>query len=80
MFGKNKPQSRIDSLIGAATRIEGNIVFNGGLRVDGCVRGNVQALPDQPATLVVSDQAPLDHRTLVHLDGLVVDISADLRA
>ncbi len=60
MFGKNKPQSRIDSLIGAATRIEGNIVFNGGLRVDGSVRGNVQAVPDQSATLVVSEQARIE--------------------
>ncbi len=30
MFNKaSKPQSRIDSLIGATTRIEGNVVFSG---------------------------------------------------
>ncbi len=41
MFGKqNKPQNRIDSLIGATTRIEGNVFFSGGLRVDGMIRGN----------------------------------------
>ena len=43
-FGKaqgNKPQNKIDSLIGAGTRVEGNIVFTGGLRVDGEIRGNV---------------------------------------
>ena len=56
----SKPQSRIDSLIGATTRIEGNIVFSGGLRVDGMVRGNVAALPDQPGTLVVSADARID--------------------
>jgi cytoskeletal protein CcmA (bactofilin family) len=56
----SKPQSRIDSLIGATTRIEGNIVFSGGLRVDGMVRGNVAALPDQPGTLVVSSDARID--------------------
>ena len=55
-----KPQSRIDSLIGATTRIEGNVFFSGGLRVDGAVRGNVAALPDQPGTLVVSEQARID--------------------
>ena len=39
MFNKTvKPQSRIDSLIGATTRIEGNVFFSGGLRVDGAVR------------------------------------------
>jgi len=36
MFDKaSKPQNRIDSLIGATTRIEGNVIFSGGLRVDG---------------------------------------------
>ena len=57
---ESKPQNRIDSLIGATTRIEGNVFFSGGLRVDGAVRGNVAGLPDQPATLVVSEQARID--------------------
>ena len=61
MFSRSsKPQSRIDSLIGATTRIEGNLFFSGGLRVDGAVRGNVAALPDQPGTLVISEQARID--------------------
>jgi cytoskeletal protein CcmA (bactofilin family) len=56
----SKPQSRIDSLIGSTTRIEGNVIFTGGLRVDGMVRGNVSALPEQPGTLVVSSEARID--------------------
>ncbi|MCX7159373.1 MAG: polymer-forming cytoskeletal protein [Proteobacteria bacterium] len=61
MFGKsNKPQSRIDSLIGGTTRIEGNVFFSGGLRVDGVIRGNLSALPDQPGTLVISEHARID--------------------
>ena len=65
MFRKeSKPQNRIDSLIGATTRIEGNVVFSGGLRVDGMVRGNVAALPDQPGTLVVSSDARIDGEVL----------------
>jgi cytoskeletal protein CcmA (bactofilin family) len=61
MFKKaSKPQNRIDSLIGSTTRIEGNVFFSGGLRVDGMVRGNVAALPDQPGTLVVSEDARID--------------------
>lgn len=60
-FGKaNKPQNRIDSLIGATTRIEGNVFFSGGLRVDGAVRGNVVAMPDQAGTLVISADARVD--------------------
>lgn len=61
MFRKeSKPQNRIDSLIGATTRIEGNLFFSGGLRVDGTVRGNVAALPDQLGTLVLSEQARIE--------------------
>ncbi len=62
MFGKkpNKPQNRIDSLIGTGTRIEGNISFAGGLRVDGEIQGNVTAVVDQPSTLVVSERARID--------------------
>ena len=62
MFNKatSKPQNRIDSLIGATTRIEGNVIFSGGLRVDGMVRGNVAALPDQPGTIVLAENARID--------------------
>ena len=62
MFRKkvNKPQNRIDSLIGAGTKIEGYVSFTGGLRVDGEIVGNVTALPDQASTLVVSEHAKID--------------------
>ena len=62
MFGKrsNKPQNRIDSLIGAGTKIEGNISFAGGLRVDGEIQGNVTAVADQASTLVVSEHASIE--------------------
>ncbi|MSP98551.1 MAG: polymer-forming cytoskeletal family protein [Betaproteobacteria bacterium] len=62
MFNKkaSKPQNRIDSLIGAGTRIEGNVLFSGGLRVDGEIIGNVAALPEQPSTLVISEQARVE--------------------
>ena len=57
MFGKrhSKPQNSIDSLIGAETRIDGNLSFSGGLRVDGEVNGNVIATPSKPSTLVLSE-------------------------
>jgi len=67
----NKPQSRIDSLIGVGTRIEGNITFTGGLRVDGEIIGNVTAVPDQPSTLVVSEQARIEGE--IRVSHLVVN-------
>jgi cytoskeletal protein CcmA (bactofilin family) len=77
MFGKKagKPQNQIDSLIGANTHIEGNIIFSGGLRVDGHVRGNVIATNDRPSTLVLSDQAAIEGRIQVShaiINGAVI--------
>lgn len=64
MFGPkgstSKPQNRIDCLIGAGTRVEGNVIFSGGLRVDGQVKGNIIAEDDKPGTLVVSEQAQVE--------------------
>ncbi len=73
MFGRkaSKPQNRIDSLIGAGTRIEGNVTFVGGLRLDGEIKGNVLASGDQPSTLVLSEQARIDGE--IHVSHLVVN-------
>jgi cytoskeletal protein CcmA (bactofilin family) len=64
MFGKKSPagaQARIDSLIGVGTSIEGKIRFSGGLRIDGEVRGSVEAVAGaSSSTLVVSDQARIE--------------------
>jgi len=62
MFGKrhNKPKNRIDSLIGAEIRIDGNVSFSGGLRIDGEVNGNVIAVPGKPSTLVLSEHGRIN--------------------
>jgi cytoskeletal protein CcmA (bactofilin family) len=61
MFDKKAaPQKRIDCLIGAGTTVEGDVTFTGGLRIDGTVRGHVATVDNQPATLVVSEQAKID--------------------
>lgn len=68
MFGKSKnvkPQNRIDSLIGAGTRVEGNIHFSGGLRIDGEVRGSVLVDGDQVGTLVISEHARVEGEVVV---------------
>ena len=57
---KQSPLKRIDSLIGAGTVVQGDVTFNGGLRIDGHVRGNVIAAEGEPGTLVVSEQAHID--------------------
>jgi cytoskeletal protein CcmA (bactofilin family) len=60
MFGSGKKtgiQSTIDTLIGAKSRFAGDLYFEGGLRIDGEVQGNIQAMGEKPAMLVISEQA-----------------------
>ena len=50
MFNRSKPKPhRIDTLIGAGTRIIGDVQFAGGFHVDGHVKGNVDAPADSGA-------------------------------
>ena len=61
MFNRTKPKpQRIDTLIGAGTRIIGDVQFTGGFHVDGHVKGNVDAPPDSGATLSVSDSGVVE--------------------
>lgn len=61
--GKNgKPSTKIDTLIGVDTCVEGNVVFSGGLRIDGKVRGNVTADPAKPSTLTLTESAMIEGR------------------
>ena len=64
MFGKRderKPLAKIDTLIGAGTFVEGNIRFSGGLRIDGTLKGNVEAADGATSsTLILSEQARIE--------------------
>lgn len=73
MFSKkhSKPQTQIDSLIGAGTTIEGNMSFSGGLRIDGQVNGNVVATQGKPSTLVLSEHARVNGE--VNVTHLVIN-------
>ena len=79
MFGNknkpNKPQNRIDCLIGAGTEIKGDMTFDGGLRVDGRVHGNVVSVEGKPGTLVLSEAARIEGEIRVShvvINGTVV--------
>jgi cytoskeletal protein CcmA (bactofilin family) len=56
MFGK-KAQPPIKSLIAQGSRIEGNLKFTEGLRIDGEIVGDTSATTDEPSILVISEQA-----------------------
>jgi cytoskeletal protein CcmA (bactofilin family) len=59
MLGR-KNKGTIDSLIGISTKIEGNVHFQGGLRIDGHIKGNVVADNDEPSMLVISEHAKVE--------------------
>lgn len=62
MFFKksNRIQNSIDTLIGTDTRIEGDVFFSGGLRVDGAIRGNVSEPTASPSTLILSEYGRIE--------------------
>ncbi|MBK7564912.1 MAG: polymer-forming cytoskeletal protein [Propionivibrio sp.] len=63
MFGIKKgstAQGSIDSLIGVGTRIDGNVVFSGGLRVDGQVHGSISSENGEQGTVVISEKASVE--------------------
>ena len=62
MFFRNsqKPQSRIDTLIGADTVVDGDVDFSGGLRVDGAINGSVSANGTKSGTLVLSERGRIE--------------------
>lgn len=53
----------IDTLVGADTRIEGDIHFSGGIRIDGTIIGNVTEPNASPCTLILSEHG--------HIEGAV---------
>ncbi len=55
----NRIDNRIDTLIGANTRVEGNMQYSSGLRVDGTIKGNVTQNGSQ-CTLILSEAGSIE--------------------
>jgi cytoskeletal protein CcmA (bactofilin family) len=79
MFGKKNESKRpgqIDSLIGAGAQIDGNIRFAGGLRIDGEIKGNIEAADGAiSSTLVLSEHGRVEGAVSVGhliLNGTIV--------
>lgn len=64
MWGSDKKNQRpnlpVDTLIGANTTIRGDVVFAGGLHIDGKVYGSLIAETGQGAVLVLSDKGVIE--------------------
>ena len=63
MWGQNKKPKQtahIDSLIGQNTEIHGDVIFSGGLHVDGMVKGSVIAEKGQDSVLTLSERGTIE--------------------
>lgn len=78
MLGKrnNKQKgTRVDTLIGQKTEVRGDVVFSGGLHVDGTIKGNVLAESDDDSVLSLSDKGVIEGEVRVPnivLNGSVI--------
>ncbi len=73
---KRKPTSKakIDTLIGARTRINGDVEFSGGLHLDGHINGNVTGEAGPDSLLSVSEQGCIEGSVVapnIVLNGVV---------
>ena len=70
MFWKKKTPSidvgRLSSLLAPDTCVRGDVIFDGGLRIDGRVEGNVVGKPDGRGLLVLSDKGTVVGTVSVH--------------
>ncbi|HEY7673384.1 MAG TPA: polymer-forming cytoskeletal protein [Gammaproteobacteria bacterium] len=81
MFGKKqRHQPSIQSLIGADTRVHGDIEFSGGFLVDGYVKGNVKAIKDERSTLSISERGCVEGAVMVPHVFLNGTVKGDVRA
>ena len=77
MFGSSKKRktTRIDTLVGQHTEVQGDVRFSGGLHVDGTIKGNVIAENDGRSMLSLSECGTIEGEVSVPyvvLNGVVI--------
>jgi len=84
MLGQGKkPKSastKVDTIIGQQTRIEGNVHFSGGLHIDGQVKGGVIAEADSNSVLTVSEHGSIEGDVRVPTVILNGKVTGDVRS
>jgi cytoskeletal protein CcmA (bactofilin family) len=71
---KRNATPNIESLFGPSTRIQGDVLFSGGLHLDGAVTGSVKSTGKGISRLVVGEAAVIEgsvEAPVVELHGLV---------
>ncbi len=71
---------RVTTIIGRGTTVKGDIIFTGGLHIDGCVQGDIVAEPDQESGLIVSESGRVEGEIRVHVIVLNGEVIGDVHA
>lgn len=84
MFGDGKKPkisaTKVDSIIGQQTRIEGDVHFTGGLHVDGHIKGSIIAGADSASVLTVSEHGSIEGDVRVPTVILNGTVTGDVRS
>ena len=84
MLGQGKKtksaSTKVDTIIGQQTRIEGDVHFSGGLHIDGKVKGGVIAEADSASVLTVSEHGSIEGDVRVPTVILNGKVTGDVRS
>ena len=81
MLGMKKHQTaRVETLIGQNTEVFGDVVFSGGLHVDGKVSGNVRTRDSSGGTLTLSEHGRIEGEVKVSHIVLNGEVKGDVYA
>jgi len=78
MFRKDSANAAIDSLLGARTRIQGDLAFAGGLHLDGAVTGNVKPEGEGSTRLVIGESGVIEGSCEAHVVELHGTVKGDI--
>ena len=82
MWGSNSKQQgeKVDTLIGQHTELRGDVVYEGGLHVDGKIKGNVIAENESSTILVLSEGGSIEGEVKVPYIVINGTVNGDLHA
>lgn len=63
----NSQHVPMSGILAAGSRFEGDIVFDGILRIDGCVRGKITSQTEKPSILIISEHAMIEADIIVDI-------------
>ena len=84
MLGQGKKSktasTKVDTIVGQQTRIEGDIHFSGGLHIDGRIKGGVIAESGSGSVLTISEHGIIEGDVMVPTVILNGSVTGDVRS